>query len=929
MPADTFFTEDKFSVTNEEQAEILDAFKRDNPTIAENIKKIEIGAGNSSELTATLKYKDDSTSKTYKLKRGLITEKSAIPEIEKVCVTADKIVGKFKIEEGKTLSPDTKVQMIFNFTDGEEKNFCEEENCKFDKSTGYFATVDIQNGTFTIDVKDDQLILGKEFGIVVKEKHKFASCIKAQPSLAIPEKTFVRDPNKLTEAEKTEIETALRKANITESGKSKFPDGTGFLNGIPAIIEYDQKGNVIILNPNDIEVSDWDDAGKPIFVKNPDGSYKLKQGSENNVNKIPVKDLVKNLAPKKPMINVDTDAGKVTVTPPVYVNPGDDTDLASYTVKYKDSSDAEKTVTLTRTVDSKGVTTWGAPAGVTVDKSTGVVTLDIKDLALGATIKATAKDKGGLTQEETPLDSDENQLTLEKVKVTYDPNKGSGTMEVKEINKGLKYKILENKFIAPNENQMFDTWEIDGKRVSPGTEIIITKVTVVKALWKSTPVKVTYDGNGGKGTMDGKTLNKGDTYKVLDSTFTAPDENHQFDTWEIDGKRVAPGTEIVVTKDTVVKALWKKIPVQVTYDGNGGKGTMDGKSLFKGDSYKVLDSTFTAPDENQMFDTWEIDGKRVAPGTEIVVTKDTVVKALWKSIPVKVTYDGNGGKGTMDGKTLNKGDIYKVLASTFTAPDENQMFDTWEIDGKRVAPGEEIVVTKDTVVKALWKKIPVKVTYDGNGGKGTMEGKSLFKGDSYKLLDPTFTAPDENQMFDTWEIDGKRVAPGEEIVVTKDTVVKALWKKIPVKVTYDGNGGKGTMEGKTLNKGDTYKVLASTFTAPNNKKFKAWEVNGKEVSAGIEITVDKDIVVKAIWEDDKKPGTSDGSTSKPGSKDKNGTQSRGTSKLNSRNNGAPSTGDNGMNMLYAFGLAFAACGVIVMNRISRKEKEDLLNESKQ
>ena len=783
VPADTFFTEDKFSVTNEEQAEILDAFKRDNPTIAENIKKIEIGAGNSSELTATLKYKDDSTSKTYKLKRGLITEKSAIPEIEKVCVTADKIVGKFKIEEGKTLSPDTKVQMIFNFTDGEEKNFCEEENCKFDKSTGYFATVDIQNGTFTIDVKDDQLILGKEFGIVVKEKHKFASCIKAQPSLAIPEKTFVRDPNKLTEAEKTEIETALRKANITESGKSKFPDGTGFLNGIPAIIEYDQKGNVIILNPNDIEVSDWDDAGKPIFVKNPDGSYKLKQGSENNVNKIPVKDLVKNLAPKKPMINVDTDAGKVTVTPPVYVNPGDDTDLASYTVKYKDSSDAEKTVTLTRTVDSKGVTTWGAPAGVTVDKSTGVVTLDIKDLALGATIKATAKDKGGLTQEETPLDSDENQLTLEKVKVTYDPNKGSGTMEVKEINKGLKYKILENKFIAPNENQMFDTWEIDGKRVAPGTEIVVTKDTVVKALWKSIPVKVTYDGNGGKGTMDGKTLNKGDTYKVLDSTFTAPDENHQFDTWEIDGKRVAPGTEIVVTKDTVVKALWKKIPVQVTYDGNGGKGTMDGKSLFKGDSYKVLDSTFTAPDENHQFDTWEIDGKRVAPGTEIVVTKDTVVKALWKSIPVKVTYDGNGGKGTMDGKTLNKG--------------------------------------------------------------------------------------------------------------------------------------------------DTYKVLASTFTAPNNKKFKAWEVNGKEVSAGIEITVDKDIVVKAIWEDDKKPGTSDGSTSKPGSKDKNGTQSRGTSKLNSRNNGAPSTGDNGMNMLYAFGLAFAACGVIVMNRISRKEKEDLLNESKQ
>ena len=39
-----------------------------------------------------------------------------------------------------------------------------------------------------------------------------------------------------------------------------------------------------------------------------------------------------------------------------------------------------------------------------------------------------------------------------------------------------------------------------------------------------------------------------------------------------------------------------------------------------------------------------------------------------------------------------------------------------------------------------------------------------------------------------------------------------------------------------------------------------------------------------------------------------------------KNNRTPNTGDNGMNMLYAFGLAFAACGVLVINRIYRKEK---------
>ena len=57
-----------------------------------------------------------------------------------------------------------------------------------------------------------------------------------------------------------------------------------------------------------------------------------------------------------------------------------------------------------------------------------------------------------------------------------------------------------------------------------------------------------------------------------------------------------------------------------------------------------------------------------------------------------------------------------------------------------------------------------------------------------------------------------------------------------------------------------------------------------------------------------------------GAKGKGGTQSNGTSNLNSKNNRTPNTGDNGMNMLYAFGLALAACGVLVINRIYRKEK---------
>ena len=57
------------------------------------------------------------------------------------------------------------------------------------------------------------------------------------------------------------------------------------------------------------------------------------------------------------------------------------------------------------------------------------------------------------------------------------------------------------------------------------------------------------------------------------------------------------------------------------------------------------------------------------------------------------------------------------------------------------------------------------------------------------------------------------------------------------------------MAGATQKKGSKYILSENSFKAPANKEFKAWEVNGKEVAAGTEIILDKDIEVKAIWKD--------------------------------------------------------------------------------
>ncbi|MDU6662098.1 MAG: hypothetical protein E6474_07315, partial [Actinomyces sp.] len=431
---------------SDEQAEAIEMLKKANPDIANdfNLDKIKFSIDYTDHAYYEVTYTDGSTSGKIEAPDVIIkqvTETSVAPIIGKVQVTDGQIIVTF----AKEVAQGTKFSFVKQFTDGEDRNFSQNGSCIVDKSNSQemsqAVTVDGKKVTFPITDKVNDLKLGTEFGIVVKEPHKFRSCAKSEPVITTPDKVAVRDPHKLTDADKQAIDKD------------------------PAFIEFDKDGNVTIISPNDVE-TDWDNDGNPIYVKNPDGTYKVNDVSK--VTKIPAKDLVKNIAPKSPAIAVDTDKGEVTITPPVYENPGDDTDLASYTVTYKDASGAERTVTATRTVDeTSGKTTWTSD-GATVDANTGVITLKVEDIEVGGTVTAKAKDNGGLIPtEEQPLESEPASETLETATVSYDGNGGSGSMDGKTLNKGSKYTVLPNGFTAPDDSQEFKAWEVDGQEVAP------------------------------------------------------------------------------------------------------------------------------------------------------------------------------------------------------------------------------------------------------------------------------------------------------------------------------------------------------------------------------------------------------------------------------------------------------------------------------
>ncbi|MBR4655976.1 MAG: S-layer homology domain-containing protein [Oscillospiraceae bacterium] len=288
----------------------------------------------------------------------------------------------------------------------------------------------------------------------------------------------------------------------------------------------------------------------------------------------------------------------------------------------------------------------------------------------------------------------------------------------------------------------------------------------------------------------------------------------------------------------------------ISFDANGGTGTMADVTGVSG-SYTLPECKFTAPD-GQQFKAWSVDGKEYKVGASITVNANTTVKAVWEDIPVEtftVSFDANGGTGTMADVTGVSGD-YTLPECGFTAPD-GQQFKAWSVDGKEYKVGASITVSANTTVKAVWEDIPVvtyTVSFDANGGSGSMADVTGVSGD-YTLPECGFTAPD-GQQFKAWSVNGKEYAAGAAVTLSADATVKAIWEDIPVTytVSFDANGGTGTMADVTVNVGD-YTLPECDFTAPKGMEYKAWQIGEDEYQPSNIYKVDADTIVIALWQE--------------------------------------------------------------------------------
>lgn len=162
-----------------------------------------------------------------------------------------------------------------------------------------------------------------------------------------------------------------------------------------------------------------------------------------------------------------------------------------------------------------------------------------------------------------------------------------------------------------------------------------------------------------------------------------------------------------------------------------------------------------------------------------------------------VTFDANGGTGTMAEQIFKEGEAQSLTRNSFTR--EDYVFTNWSImkdgNGTTYSDGETITVTFNMTLYAQWKcTLPspapvdsVTITFDANGGTGEMAPLVLLPGETRMLTTNAFSK--ENHWFKGWNTatdgSGTAYADSAEITITESITLFAQWS---LGVTGNANG---------------------------------------------------------------------------------------------------------------------------------------------
>lgn len=333
--------------------------------------------------------------------------------------------------------------------------------------------------------------------------------------------------------------------------------------------------------------------------------------------------------------------------------------------------------------------------------------------------------------------------------IDYNCNGGSGNIE-REIKEAGKAALLNNGEGCSRANARLVGWNTaadgSGTNYTLGAQYDEDKDLTLFAVWEALPELTTYtlsyNTNGGTGTIEPQSQENRDGYATFVITNIIPTrDGYEFLGWSINNDATeadysAGDTLLTTNTNMVLYAVWKSgpvIPDEPSYthilrynanSGSGAPGTQTQITSTASTSFTISSIKPTRSGYN--FKGWALDSAtsvaQYQPNASIIVSGSTLLYAVWELIPAtqytfSLQYNANGGTGAPATQTITTTSRTATFTiSTIEPSRNNYTFIGWSTSSSATSVGYQAgssidVTASNTVLYAVWKQnAPVKVS---------------------------------------------------------------------------------------------------------------------------------------------------------------------------------------------------------------------------
>ncbi|MDY6397222.1 MAG: InlB B-repeat-containing protein [Treponema sp.] len=478
----------------------------------------------------------------------------------------------------------------------------------------------------------------------------------------------------------------------------------------------------------------------------------------------------------------------------------------------------------------------------------------------------------------------------ELTKIIFNANDGSSSPETKiqYVDAGSYVTLQANTFTR--EGYSFVGWaksaDAETKDYTDSYYFQTSSDVTLYAVWKDElHYVITFDANGGEGTMAKQLVDKDSATVTLNANaFTK--SGYVFYGWSTSSYNFSSsithvdGEEITVSDDKKLYAVWLSdspySSVKVTFNANDGSDKTKTQYLkyvsttYSSDSYynKLAANTFTRKDYK--FKGWatSADSSYVSYNDKHSfsykkMTSPLTLYAVWEFTgtctitfnandgsenPATSTQEAAGGLSAYLDKNTFTREGYTFLGWSESSDDASYSYE----DGADYTPRSEKVT-----LYAIWQKNPV-ITFIGNGGTDSKGNTSVTQvveyGKMTALSANTFTKSDST--FAGWSKSSigtySLYSDEESVSIKNDLTLYAIWKD-PVDVTLNMNGGSGAniISSAKYSNGNFYFTFPEVESTKEGYVLAGWATSETAVSPSYEtgstVRVDKSTTYYAVW----------------------------------------------------------------------------------